>query len=114
MKKTREKDEGLVQGNREAQQPAKINQSLVLRRKKPKVEKLWLIQYFQVRRHSRTLYLPLDATTVRLHGIAKGDILKAVLLTLRKEPRPDVPIQEVSESEPIGDSEEESIEEGEL
>ena len=99
MKKTREKNMRLVPSDVEGQISEKINPSVVLRRKKQKVEKLWLIQYFQVRRHSRTLYLPLDPTTVRLHDIAKGDILKAVLLTLRKEPRPNEPVQEFSENE---------------
>jgi len=66
---------------------------------KQKVEKLWLVSYFTVRRHSRVLYLPLDATAVRLHGIEKGDIVKAMILELRKAPRPDEPLRELSESE---------------
>jgi hypothetical protein len=52
-------------------------------------EKLWIVQYFTVRRHSRTLYLPLDPTVVRLHDIQKGDIVKAMILEVRKAPRPD-------------------------
>jgi hypothetical protein len=55
--------------------------------KKP--EKLGLVAYFTVRRHSRVLYLPLDATAVRLHDVQKGDIIKAKILELRKAPRPD-------------------------
>lgn len=62
-----------------------------------KVEKIWLVQYFTIRRHSRVLYLPLDPTTVRLHDIQKGDIIKAVILELRKMPRPDEPLRDPGE-----------------
>lgn len=60
-----------------------------------KKEKLGFVQYFIVRRHSRVLYLPLDATIVRLHDIQKGDIIKASLLEVRKGPRPEEPIREM-------------------
>lgn len=83
MKKHKERIEPVVQTDREAKKP----------------EKLWLVQYFTTRRHSRTLYLPLDPLTVRLHDIQKGDIIKAVILELRKAPRPDEPLRELSESE---------------
>lgn len=76
MNKTKEKTESVVQTDVPSQKP----------------EKLWLVAYFTVRRHSRTLYLPLDATVVRLHDIQKGDIVKAVILELRKAPRPDEPV----------------------
>lgn len=59
-----------------------------------KPEKLGLVAYFTVRRHSRTLYLPLDATAVRLHDIQKGDIIKAKILELRKSPRPNEPVRD--------------------
>jgi hypothetical protein len=78
MKKSKRKDEPLVQTDREAKKP----------------EKLWLVSYFTVRRHSRVLYLPLDAVAVRLHDIQKGDIVKAVILELRKGPRADDPLRE--------------------
>ena len=58
----------------------------------PPVEKLWFIQFGQVRRHSRVLYLPLDATTVRLHRVKKGDIIKYQLLELRRAPEADAPL----------------------
>jgi len=83
MKKTKRKDEPLVQTDVPGQ----------------KVEKLWLVSYFQVRRHSRVLYLPLDPVAVRLHDVQKGDIVKAVILELRKGPRVDDPLRELSESE---------------
>jgi hypothetical protein len=62
---------------------------------KRKAEKLWLVQYFTVRRHSRVLYLPLDPTVVRLHDIRKGDIVKAMILEVHKAPRAD------DEDEPV-------------
>ena len=55
-----------------------------------KPEKLGLVDYYLVRRHSRVLYLPLDPTVVQLHDIQKGDIIKAKIVELRKAPRPDV------------------------
>lgn len=54
---------------------------------KPNREKIWLVDYFQVRRHSRVLYLPLDPVIVGLHDLRKGDLLKAVLLEVIKAPR---------------------------
>lgn len=97
MKKTTQENGSLEQDYGEDRSTEKINPSAVLRRKKAKFEKLWLIQYFQVRRHSRTLYLPLDPTTVRLHDIEKGDIVKGVLLALRKAPRADEPFKDSGE-----------------
>lgn len=76
MRKSELQNEPLVQTDREKQKP----------------EKLGLVAYFTVRRHSRVLYLPLDPTAVRLHGIMKGDIIKAKILELRKAPRPDEPV----------------------
>lgn len=73
MKKSKLKNEPLVQTDREAKKP----------------EKLGLVSYYQVRRHSRVLYLPLDPTAVRLHDIQKGDIIKAKILELRKGARSD-------------------------
>jgi hypothetical protein len=77
MKKSKVEDVNLVHSDGERQKP----------------EKLGLVAYFTVRRHSRVLYLPLDTTAVRLHDIEKGDIIKAKILELRKAPRPDEPIR---------------------
>jgi hypothetical protein len=55
----------------------------------PKIEKLWVVQYATVRRHSRVLYLPLDPTTVRLYELKKGDIIKYQTLELRRAPEGD-------------------------
>lgn len=52
--------------------------------KQKQLEKLYFVQFGQVRRHSRVLYLPLDPMTVRLHKIKKGDIIKYQLLELRR------------------------------
>ena len=78
MKKTVKKDEAVVHSNHEPKKP----------------EKLRLEAYFTVRRHSRVLYIPLEPTAVRLHDIQKGDIIRALLIDLRKAPRPDEPIRE--------------------
>lgn len=54
---------------------------------KQKSEKIWVVSYFRVRRHSRVLYLPLDPEVVRIHGIEKGDVVKAMLTQIIKGPR---------------------------
>lgn len=55
--------------------------------KKKKTEKIWVVGYHQIRRHSRVLYIPLDPTVVRLHDLRKGDVVKTVLLEVVKGPR---------------------------
>jgi hypothetical protein len=62
-------------------------------------EKLYFVQFGQVRRHSRILYIPLDVTTVRLHRIKKGDIIKYQLLELRRAPEEDEEIHDPGELE---------------
>lgn len=52
-----------------------------------KIEKIWVVGYYQIRRHSRVLYLPLDSTVVKLHDLRKGDIVKAMLVEVRRGPR---------------------------
>jgi hypothetical protein len=90
MKKSKLKDEPLVQADREGQKP----------------EKLWFVQYATIRRHSRVLYLPLDPTVVRLRRLKKGDVIKYMMLELTRAPSEDEPIRDVSETE--------SADEGEL
>ena len=55
--------------------------------KRPKPEKIYIVDWFPVRRHSRVLYIPLDKVVVDIHDIRKGDKIKAVLLEVIKEPR---------------------------
>lgn len=52
-----------------------------------KREKIWTVDYYTVRRHSRVLYLPLSPTVVSLHDIQKGDLLKAAILEVIRAPR---------------------------
>ena len=52
-----------------------------------KRQKIWLVDYFKVRRHSRVLYLPLDPVIVGIHDIRKGDTIKAMLVEVIKAPR---------------------------
>ena len=107
MKRTRQKDEALVQTHVEGQKPEKNNQSLILRHDKlEKTERLWFVQFAQLRRHSRVLYIPVDSTIVRLYRLRKGDVVKFMLLELRRAPGENEPIHEVSQSE--------SMDEGEL
>jgi len=54
---------------------------------KQKSQKLWIVDWFTLRRHSRVLYLPLDRTIVDLYDLQKGDRIKAVLLEVIKAPR---------------------------
>jgi len=63
-------------------------------RSRKNLEKLYFVQYAQVRRHSRVLYLPLDPVTVRLHKIKKGDIIKYQTLELRRAPDEDAKLEE--------------------
>jgi hypothetical protein len=70
------------------------NESMV---HEPKIEKLWIVEYAQIRRHSRVLYLPLDPLTVRLNKLKKGDTIKYHLVELRRAPPEDEPILEKGE-----------------
>ena len=54
---------------------------------KKRREKIWVVGYFEVRRHSRVLYIPLDRVTVGIHDIRKGDILKVYVVELIRAPR---------------------------
>ena len=62
--------------------------------KQKQLEKLYFVQFGQVRRHSRVLYIPLDPMTVRLHKVKKGDIIKYQLLELRRAPDEDARLEE--------------------
>jgi hypothetical protein len=62
----------------------------------PKSETIHFQAYAPVRRHSRVLYIPLDATLVRLKRIKKGDILRWSALELIRAPSPD---EEIGEEE---------------
>jgi len=87
MKKNKKEIEPMVRTEEKSQTP----------------EKLWLVQYFTIRRHSRVLYLPLDPTTVKLHKLKKGDILKAMILEVsRRAPDEDEEIPETSFKEEDG------------
>lgn len=107
MKKNKLKNEPMVCADVEGRKSEKGHLSSVVRYaiesdegllRKP--EKIWFVQLGQVRRHSRTLYLPLDANIVNLFKIKKGDKIKYVLLQLIRAPAEDEPIPEVSESKP--------------
>jgi hypothetical protein len=81
MKENRKKIESMVQTNREVPFPEKI-------------DRLWVVQFGQLRRHSRVLYIPLDPTVVRLFHLKKGDILKYMVFELRRAPDEDEPLRD--------------------
>jgi len=64
---------------------------------KQKSQKLWIVDWFTLRRHSRVLYLPLDRTIVDLYDLQKGDRIKAVLLSVLKQPRDEEESEETKE-----------------
>jgi len=72
----------------------KIERMVQIPETRKNVEKLYFVQFGQVRRHSRVLYIPLDPVTVRLHKIKKGDIIKYHLLDLHRAPDEDARLEE--------------------
>lgn len=64
---------------------------------KKKSEKLWIIEWFSIRRHSRVLYLPLDRIIIDLYDLQKGDKIKAFLLSVLKQPRDEEEREETKE-----------------
>lgn len=52
-----------------------------------KEEKIWITLWFQIRRHSRVLYLPIPREVSDIYDIRKGDLVKATLLRVKKVPR---------------------------
>ena len=102
MKRTKEKNESVVQLDGERLISDKGHLSFVGRHETDegllrKPEKLWFVQFGQVRRHSRVLYLPLDPTIVQMYKLKKGDVLKFMLLELRRAPAEDEPISDAGE-----------------
>jgi hypothetical protein len=57
-------------------------------------EKIWVVGYFTVRRHSRVLYLPIPPEVVSIPQLKKGDTIKAMLVAVKRAPSAD---EEVSE-----------------
>jgi len=52
-----------------------------------KEDKIWVTLWFEIRRHSRVLYLPIPRKISDLYDIRKGDLVKATLLRVKKVPR---------------------------
>jgi len=64
-----------------------------------KREKIGLTEWFEVRRHSRILFLRLSDLDVRLHDIQPGDRLKMKLEEIDRLPRAQEPeVQEEAEA----------------
>jgi hypothetical protein len=43
------------------------------------IEKIGLVEWFEIRKHSRMYYLPLDQKDVRMHDLQIGDKIRAKL-----------------------------------
>lgn len=56
---------------------------------KIKKQKIWIVDHFRVRRHSRVLYLPLDSLIANIYDIEKGDVVKCMLVEVIRSPRAD-------------------------
>jgi hypothetical protein len=90
MKRTKENNESLVQSHVEGRKSEKNNQSFILRHDKlEKTERLWFVQFAQLRRHSRVLYLPLPPEVVSIHSLKRGDTVKAMLVAVKRAPDPE-------------------------
>lgn len=55
--------------------------------KNPQHEKIYVTGYYQVRRHSRVLYIPIDRVVCDIHDIRKGDVVKVTLWRVIKASR---------------------------
>jgi len=53
----------------------------------PEIEKIGLVEWFEVRKHSRALYVLLNPVDVRLHDIQVGDRLRMKIEWIRRTPR---------------------------
>lgn len=77
--------------------PAKI-ETVVFKpkdaKKRGQKEKIWIVAYLPVRRHSRSLYVPLPYEVILLHNIKKGDIVKVTLHSVRHAPGEEAPLQD--------------------
>jgi hypothetical protein len=55
--------------------------------KVPKIEKVGLEEWFQVRQHSRSLYVTLDGKDTDIHDIKMGDYLRLKIVAVKRGPR---------------------------
>jgi hypothetical protein len=83
--------------------PAKIETRVFMskakKRQVQKKEKIWIIAWLPVRKHSRSLYIPLPYEVVLLYNIRKGDLVKATLHCVRHAPGSEEPLRDPGESE---------------
>jgi hypothetical protein len=56
----------------------------------PEIEKIGVVEWFEVRRHSRRLYILLDQKDCDIYDIQMGDKLQAKLLEVLRGPREEV------------------------
>ena len=68
-------------------------------RRPPQKEKIWTIAWLPVRKHSRSLYVPLPYEVILLHHICKGDFVKVTLHSVRHAPGTDEPLKDLAEED---------------
>jgi len=77
--------------------PAKIETRVFNRatvKKRPQKEKIWTIAWLPIRRHSRSLYVPIPYEVCLLYGLKKGDLLKITIHAVRHAPESDEPLKD--------------------
>lgn len=52
-----------------------------------KIDKIGTVQWLQVKRHSRILYVRIPELEIRVHDIQKGDKIKVGFLEIQRLPR---------------------------
>jgi hypothetical protein len=80
--------------------PAKI-ETVVFKpkgtKKRPQKEKIWVISWLPVRRHSRSLYIPIPYEIILLYRIQKGDLVKVTFHSVRHAPSEDELLKDLGE-----------------
>jgi hypothetical protein len=80
--------------------PAKIETRVFMStgtKKRSQKEKIWVIAWLPIRRHSRSLYVPIPYEVCLLYKLKKGDLLKITIHSVRHAPEPDEPLKDEGE-----------------
>jgi hypothetical protein len=64
-----------------------------------KIDKIGTVQWLQVKRHSRILYVRIPDLEIRVHDIQKGDKIKVGFLEIQRLPRAEEDEEKVDEGE---------------
>lgn len=55
--------------------------------KVPQIEKIGLVEWFEVRTHARGLYVPLSTLDAHIHDFQMGDYLRIKIDAIKRGPR---------------------------